>query len=230
MPVDRGIIDAQLREIGEGEHWWELREFRALPHILRPDEQIRGLVTGRVSAARVPRFRPRSRWLILVTGERLIAVKQDRFARRQIEIAREQISRIHHGSRLRGYRITVESGGRRYRILIAKEDAFRFTGALAPLVPERPARQLDPEVEAWAWIPGMTAVAALPGVSGIVSRVSRLSPPTSGFVRPEQVDRLEATVDRLQADVERLQQQVEFLEELLEKRSDEAFLQRATTT
>ena len=229
MPVDRGVIDAQIREIGEGEHWWELREFRALPHILRPDEKIRGIVTARLSAARIPRFRPGSRWLVLVTEERLIAVKQERFARRQIEIARDQISRIYHGSRLRGYRITVETSGRRYRIMIRKEDAFRFTGALAPLVPERPPRSLNPEAEAWSWIPGLSTVATLPGFSGIVSRVTQLSPSVPA-VQPGQIERLEATVDRLQADVERLQQQVEFLEDLLEKRSDEAFLQRATSS
>lgn len=41
MPVDRGAIDAQLREIGEGEGWWEQREFRALPSILQHDvEQL----------------------------------------------------------------------------------------------------------------------------------------------------------------------------------------------
>ena len=228
MAVDRGAIDAQLKEIGEGEHWWEMREFRALPHILRPEDRIRGIVMARVRAGRGPRVRPGSRWLVVATEDRLICVKQERFARRQIEIPRDQITRIYHGTRVRGYRITVETGQRRYRIRIAKEDAFRFTGALAPLVPERPVRALSPEVEAWSWIPGMTTVASLPGFSGIVSRVSQLSPPAAG-VRPGQVEQLEAAVDRLQADVDRLQQQVEFLEKLLEKRSDESFLQRLST-
>lgn len=228
MAVDRGSIDAQLRDIGEGEHWWELKEFRALPHILRPEERIRGIVSGRVSASRIPRVRPHNRWLVLVTDERLICVKQERYARRQIEIARDQVSRISHGSRVRGYRITVDSGTRRYRIHIAKTDAFRFTGALAPFVPQRPTRALDPEVEAFSWIPGMSTVASLPGFSGIVTRVAQLSPPAA-TLRPGQLENLEATVDRLQADVERLQQQVEFLESLLEKRSEESFLQRLST-
>ena len=41
-----------------------------------------------------------------------------------------------------------------------------------------------------------------------------------------RVEQLEAAVDRLQGDVERLEQKVEFLEGLLEKRSEESFLQR----
>lgn len=228
MPVDRGAIDAQLRELGEGEHWWEQREFRALPHILRVEERIRGLVLGQLLVSRVPRLRPGGKWLIVVSDERLLCVKQDRFARRQVEIPRDQITRLLHGSRLRGYQITIETADRRYRIRIPKREAFRFTGALAPLIPEAPRRQLSPEVEAWSWIPGMTTVATLPGFAGIVSKVSQLSPPPPP--QPGQLERLEATVDRLQADVERLHQQVEFLQDLLEKRSDEQFLQRSSST
>ena len=48
MPVDRGAIDGQLREIGEGERWWEQREFRDLPYVLQPDERLRGLTNGKL--------------------------------------------------------------------------------------------------------------------------------------------------------------------------------------
>src|SRR5690606_12708223 len=188
-----------------------------------------GIVTGRLSAARLPRLRPGSRWLLLATDDRLICVKQERFARRQIEMPRDQISRVSHGPRLRGYQIVVDTGGRRYRIRIDKDDAFRFTAALTPLVPEVRGRQLSPDVEAWSWIPGMSTVASLPGFSGIVSRVTQLSPPAPA-VSVDRMDQLEGAVERLQADVERLQQQLEFLEDLLEKRSDETFLHRSAST
>jgi hypothetical protein len=227
MAVERSAIDAQLREIGEGEHWWEQREFRALPHILQPEEKIRGIVVGKLLAGGGPRVRPAARWLVVVTEGRLIGVKQERFARKQVEIPREQISRIVQGGRLSAYQITIETPQRRYRIRIPKRDAFRFAGALAPLVPDHPPRALSREVEAFSWIPGMTTVAALPGVAGIVSRVSLLSPPAPG-APTEQIQRMEAAIDRLHGDVERLQQQVEFLEDLLQKRADEAFLQRSS--
>ncbi|MBA2670512.1 MAG: hypothetical protein H0U67_09090 [Gemmatimonadetes bacterium] len=52
MPIDRGEIDAQLRAIGEGERWWEQREFRDLPHVLHPDERIQGIINGKVLGPR----------------------------------------------------------------------------------------------------------------------------------------------------------------------------------
>ena len=227
MPVDRGAIDAQLKEIGEGEHWWEHPEFRALPHVLRAEERIRGIVLGRVSVSRARRLRMRARWLLLVTDDRLVGLKQERYARKQIDIPRDQIALLTHGPRVRHYRINIHTAHVRYRIRISKADAARFTAALAPLVPSHALPRLSPEVEAFAWIPGMTTVATMPGFSGIVSRVSKLAPPPPA--EAGRVDALEAAVDRLQADVERLQQQVEFLEDLLQKRSDEAFLQRTSS-
>jgi hypothetical protein len=169
----------------------------------------------------------RARWLLLVTDDRLIGLKQERYARKQIDIPRDQIVLLTHGPRVRHYRISIHTAHVRYRIRIAKTDAARFTAALAPLVPSSAAPRLSPEVEAFAWIPGMTTVATLPGFSGIVSRVSRLSPPPPP--EPGRIEALEAAVDRLQGEVERLQQQVEFLEDLLQKRSDEAFLQRTSS-
>ena len=229
MAMDRGAIDAQLREIGEGEHWWDRREFRALPQILQPEERIRGLVMGRVLPRRGPRFRPGPRgWLIVATEERLLCLKEERYARKQIEIPRGQIRRILQGARLRDFQVAVDAGQRHYRIRIRKEDAFRFSGAIAHLFPQSPDRTLPPEVEQWSWIPGMTTIAGLPGVANVVTRVSRLSPPPPA-ADTRQIDRLEADVDRLQADVERLQQQVAFLEELLQKQSDQRLLERSSS-
>jgi hypothetical protein len=69
-------------------------------------------------------------------------------------------------------------------------------------------------------------MAALPGVSGIVSKVSVAPATPSDAPKREDFDRLQMTVDRLENDVERLQQQVAFLEDLLQKRSEETFLAR----
>lgn len=222
MPVDRGAIDAQLREIGEGERWWEQREFRDLPHILQADERIQGIVNGKLLGRRRPRLLPTSPWLIVVTNQRLICLKQERFARKQVDIAAGQVVRIHQATRLRGYQVTLQTLQGRYRIRIAKAEAFRFGRALSSLVPDPQARQLPPSLEPWSWIPGITTVAALPGVTEIASKVSTLASPD--YATRGQLRRLEATVERLQGDVDRLQQQVAFLEDLLEKRVDETFL------
>lgn len=228
MPVDRGVIDAQLREIGEGERWWEQREFRDLPHILHAGEQIRGIINARLLGPwRRPRLRRSGGWLVVVTDQRLVCLKQERFGRKQVEIAAGQITRIQENSRLRAYDIGLETLQQRYRIRIPKEDAFRFSRALAPLVPNMPVQQLHPALQEWAWVPGIATVAALPGVGGIVAKASLLSPPD--HASRAQVERLEAAVEQLQGHVERLQQQVTFLEDLLQKQTEEAFLTRSAS-
>jgi hypothetical protein len=217
MPVDRGAIDAQLREIGEGEAWWEQREFRDLPYILREGERIRGLVIGKLLGARRPRLRS-PRWLIVATDQRLICLKQAGIARKQVEIAASEIARVQQGSRLRAYQIVIDVPPRRYRIRIRKADAFRFARSMAPLVPE--LQRQAAEAAQGAPLPAGGGVAALPGVGGLVSMMQR---PTGDFATREHMQHVEAAVERLHEDVERLQRQVAFLESLLHQRADATF-------
>ena len=226
MPVDRGEIDAQLREIGEGERWWEMREFRDLPHVLHPGERILGLTVGRLLGRRRPRL-SNPRWLFVATNDRLICLQQRGFARKQVEIVAGQVLRIGQSSGFRSFQISVHTPQRRYRLRIAKEDAVRFLSALAPLAPRPMQTAVHPDLEPLAWIPGIEAVASMPVVSGIITRVSMLSPPE--YVKKDQLSELQATVEKLQHDVERLQQHVDFLEDLLEKRAKESFLPAAAT-
>jgi hypothetical protein len=221
MPIDRSAIDAQLREIGEGDRWWEQREFRALPHILHADERIVGIANGTLLGVRRPRVGRAGRWLFVATNQRLICLKQERFARKQVEFAAGQISRVQQSSRLRAYQIALETAQGRYRIRIGKDDAFRFAGAIAPLMPNGAAPLVDAVLEPRPRLPGMTMVASLPGVGGVMARLS-----APEYATRAHVDRLEHTVERLQLDVERLQQQVAFLEELLRQRAVEALTGR----
>jgi hypothetical protein len=209
--------------MGEGERWWEQREFRDLPYILHPEERIRGIATGKLLGRRRPRLRS-GRWLFVATDERLLCLRHERFARKQVDVVWSQITRVQQGAGLRHYQVTIQTPERRHRIRIPKADALRFTAALSSLIPRPTIQGLGPELEPLAWIPGMTTVARLPGFSGIASKVAMLSPPD--YATREYVERLEGTVERLQADVERLQQQVAFMEELLQKRAEEALLPR----
>ncbi|CAA9368990.1 MAG: hypothetical protein AVDCRST_MAG68-5280 [uncultured Gemmatimonadetes bacterium] len=224
MPIDRGAIDAQLRDIGEGDRWWEYREFRDLPHILHVDEQIKGLITGKLLGARGPRIRMAGAWVFVATTHRLIALKQERFARKQVEIAAGQIIRIQPSTRLRSSQIVVETPQRRYRLRVPKSEAFRFAGALATLMPAAPAQPPALETESWSWFP--RSVAALPGVAGLVERVSPRSGPD--YPSREHFERLELTVEALQNEMERLRNQVSFLEDLLRKQSEDTFLTRSS--
>lgn len=222
MPVDRGEIDLQLKQIGEGENWWEQREFRDLPHILHADERIQGLMMGKVLGPRRPPLRPVGSWLIVATTQRLLCLRQERFARKQVEIAAGQITRVHQSSRLRGFQITIESPARRIRIRIPKVNAFRFGSALSSLIPAPATAPPHADLEPLAWLPGITTVAALPGFAGIVSRIAMLSPPD--YRHSEPAGRLEEVVETLRTDVDRLQQQVAFLEDLLQKRAETSYL------
>jgi hypothetical protein len=214
MAMERGAIDRQLREIGEGEQWWEQREFRDLPYILTAGEQIRGVVQAKVLGPRRPIVRLGRRWLVVVTDQRVICLKQQRFGRKQIDIAAALITAIRQGAGLRSYQITIYTAARKYRIRIRKDDAFRFTRAIGPLVPQ-PAVRSGP-LEAITSIPGMSALAALPGFNMLVAN---LSPPQPDPLARVEIERLNATVEGMQVQVDRLQEQVAFLEDLLQARA-----------
>ncbi|HEX8430477.1 MAG TPA: PH domain-containing protein, partial [Longimicrobium sp.] len=130
MPIDRSAIDSQLREIGEGDRWWEHREFRDLPHILHADESITGIIAGKLLGARRPRLRSWREWILVATNQRLICLKQERFGRKQIEFAAGQVIRVHQRAGLRAYQITLDTAQGRYRLRIPKTDAFRFARSI----------------------------------------------------------------------------------------------------
>lgn len=209
MPVDRSAIDAQLREIGEGDRWWEQREFRDLPYILNADERIRGVVIGKLLGPRRPRVVPTARWLVVATDQRLICLREQRFGRQQVDMPLGQIIGMRHTSGMRGVQLTIDTPQRKYRIRVPKADAFRFIGALVPLLPHASAA-----VDVALGLQGGGGVR--PGVSGLLARVT--GPSRAGFVSRADLARVEDNVQRLENEIERLQQHVEFLENLLEKR------------
>lgn len=225
--MDRGVIDAQLREIGESDRWWELPEFRDLPQVLSSDERILGLATGRMRGSRLSRIRPGRAWLFVVTDQRLICLQQQRMARGQLDLAASQVTRIAQRTGLRRHQITLWTGTRQYRLRIGKAEAFRFVTALGMAMPQTQRAPLPPDLEPLAWIPGFTTVAELPAVAGLFAKVAALSPPE--YAGKAHVGRLEATVEQLQADVAQLQQQVKFLEDLLQKRAQESYLPAAAS-
>jgi hypothetical protein len=233
MPVDRGTIEAQLRDIGEGERWWEHQEFRDLPHVLQRTETIRALAKGKLLGMRRPRIRPAPSWLFVITDERLICLRRLRHAREQVDFTPGVVTGLRQGGGIFAAQIVLRTERRRYRVRIAKDDAVRFAAALNQLFPHQAAPPIHPDLEAVAWIPGVARVAALPGVSGLVSKVSMLTSPP--LASPEHVARLEARVVSLQAEVERLRNQVglmqehiDFMEDLLSDRADARLLAAST--
>ena len=218
MPVDRSAIDAQLRGIGEGDRWWEHREFRELPYILHDDERIRGIANGKLFGPPRPRVLPSAHWLIIATTHRLICLKRQRVGRQQMDIHLGQIVRMQHRNGVRGVRLTLETTQRRYRIRLSKADAFRFIGALAPLVPQA-LTLADADLPNKLLSPG-----SAPAEGGSLrSRFSPRAIPAGGTVTREDYVRLASTVERLESDMERMRQHVEFLENLLHKQAEGAY-------
>lgn len=215
MPVDRGAIDAQLKDIGEGERWWEQREFRDLPYILNPDERIHGLVNAKLRRGLRPRVLPRPQWLVVATNQRLICLKRQRVGRQQMDILLGQITRMWHTTRLRGVYITLDTPHARHRLRVLKADAFRFIGALGALL-----AQAQPTLAgggATQWLPAPPT-----------GRISRLlggfpSLPAPEYVTRADFDQVKAEVERLEMEMERMRQHVEFLENLVQKHTEATF-------
>ena len=98
----------------------------------------------------------------------------------------------------------------------------RFVQALSILIPREAVHRLSPGLEALSWVPGISTVAALPGVERMLSKATVLTAPEPA-IRSE-LHRLEETVEKLQSDVAQLQEQVAFLENLLQQRGGESYL------
>ena len=225
MAVDRGEIDQQLQAIRESDRWWEQREFRELPHMLYPGERLLGLVTGKLYG-RMPRPRAPRTWLIVATTQRLICLHQSIFGRKQIQILPDMVTRVYHSSRVTNYQIAISTTVQSYRIRIPKSDAFRFVQALSTLMPREALHRLSPSLEALSWVPGISTVAALPGVERMLTKATVLTAHEPSM--RNEMQRLEDTVERLQQEVERLTEHVAFLEQLLEKRTEPNLLTEST--
>lgn len=221
MAVDRSTIDGQLRQIGEGDRWWEQREFRDLPYILNADERIHGIVNGKLFGPRRPRVMPAAHWLFVATDQRLICLKRERVGRGQVDIRLDQILHLQHGSRLRGVQIVLDTPQRRYRIRVSKGDAFRFIGALTPLLMRGLPAPAEGATPAPLLLPAPAAQAGS-GLTGFFSRMTG-SVPAADYVMRGELERVVATVERLERELERTQQHVEFLENLLQSRAEGAF-------
>lgn len=213
MPVDRGTLDAQLKDIGEGDRWWELREFRELPHILHAGERIRGIAVGKLLGPWRPRVKPAGRWLLLVTDQRVICLKQERVSRRQVDIVPAERMYVRTSSKMRGYEVAVVGPQQHYRLRVARVDASRFVAAVEALFP-RPATRIEDSIPGAGMIEGARRLLAAP------------SGPPPPLATAEELREVEISVDRMAAEIERLHERVAFLEELLQKRADDALAQR----
>jgi hypothetical protein len=191
MAVDRRTIEEQLVAIGEADRWWDQREVRELPHILNAGERICAIVSGSLWRW----LRPGGRWLVVVTGDRVICIRKgERLGRKQLDIPLAPVTSIGQRTGLFRAKITVVAGDSKHRILVAKPDALKLIGALSSLI-----RRIEP----------------VPLTSG--------APALQGSVSRQSYDEVLRRVDLLEEEMERLRQQADFVEELLKRRESSLF-------
>jgi hypothetical protein len=206
MPIDRGVIDQQLRALGEDPSWWEQREMRDLPAVLQADERILGISRGKVAR---PRWMHRS-WLVVVTDRRLLCLRSgSRSSWSQVEVSGSLIRRVTlRIGPFRG-RVVVAGGGYTYRLLLPRADAYRISSALATIgpTPRDSMPSFRPTIMARRVIDHVLALPAA-ALRPTTPRVEPPAPPKPDPAVQEHVDALEGQIDQLR-------QQVDFLEQLL---------------
>lgn len=211
MPVDRGEIDRQLEELGEGSRWWDQRELRDLPAVLHTDEHILAIARGRIARVRVLR---RS-WLIVVTDRRLLCMRSGISGWRQVEVSATHITRASLRVGLFKGRVVVAAGGTTYRLLVPRPDAYRLHTALSGLIgaPRRVEGGTGPVKMVRRVI---DHVLALPAAAAAPHSLVRL--PAERPMRPADDPAIETRFQRLESEIQELRDQVEFLEQLLARR------------
>jgi hypothetical protein len=207
MPIDRGIIDQQLRALGESPSWWEVREMRDVPAVLQADERILAVSRGKVAR---PRWVHRP-WLVIVTDRRLLCLRSgSRSSWSQIEVGGSLIGRVTlRIGPFRG-RVVVVGGGYTYRLLLPRADAYKISSALATIgpTPRDSMPSFRPTIMARRVIDHVLALPA----AALQPTAPRQEPPPPARQRDPA---MEEHVDALEGQIDQLRQQVDFLEQLL---------------
>lgn len=212
MPIDRGLLDQQLQDIGEASRWWNQREIRDLPAVLHTDERIIAMSRGRV--ARIRWFR--RKWLIVVTEDRLLCLRSGSAKGwRQIEAGANQISRVFLRIGPFKGRVLVVADGQTFKLLVPRADAYRLHSALMKLGPTGkesvpgfgPARVVRSMVDHVLALPAVAFAPA--GQLAVPRNNAQTLPDNSAMVHRLQL---------LEEQVQRLTDQVEFMENLLRDR------------
>jgi len=207
MPLDRGIIDQQLQALGESTRWWEEREFRDLPAVLRADENLLALSRGKLARGRI--FR--RTWLIVVTDQRLFCLRSARGAGwRQREVGADQITRV--ALRIGPFRgrVLVAGAGRTCRLLVTRSDGYRLSSILSTLCtpPKQASSRIRPTLMARRVLDHVLALPA----AAFGPEPSPKPPPPKGDAEADA-----ERIHSLEAEIDELREQVRFMEQLVRR-------------
>jgi len=206
MAMDRGVLDQQLRALGEGPNWWVQREMRDLPTVLRADEEIQAIARGRLGRLRGPR----PSWLMVVTNERLLCLRSSRSTWSQFEVTAQQINSVTLRIRLFGGRLLIVTSDRTFRFQIQQSDAQKLVNALARVASCGQDTLSGPTHMVRRIVNHMLALPA--------AALNTYSEPRQPKVSAPLILEADQRVHMMEERIQELQQQVAFLEQLLRQR------------
>ena len=131
MAQDKAIVDSQIKALGNFSRFLVRSEIQFLPEILRQNEQLHALTSGR--------FKDHDNWLVVVTDQRILCLyKGIFFGMKQVELPMHQISGIGHQTGMMfGEIVATTSGGSEALTMIPKSDVVMVAAALSELVHAR---------------------------------------------------------------------------------------------
>ena len=132
MPVDKEIVTAQLKALGNFFSLGTKKEIRFLPEILTPGETIKAVCSGLMDG---------NTWLCTLTDQRVLLLDKGMVAGlKQLELPISRIKSVSHKTGFLMGEVLVDTGGETKKIEhIVKADVLKFAAALSELIRARTA-------------------------------------------------------------------------------------------
>jgi PH (Pleckstrin Homology) domain-containing protein/putative oligomerization/nucleic acid binding protein len=127
MAVDRRIVEAQLRALGDFHQWFTKKEVRHLPTVLNSGETIRAVTSGVYQG---------NTWLVTVTDQRILFLDKGMFyGVTQVELPLRQINTISYTTGLLYGELRLITGsGRSVVKKIRKVEVEKISAIVSSLV------------------------------------------------------------------------------------------------
>ena len=127
MPVEKRVVDEQLRALGHFSRFFTRKEIKYLPEVLSEGETIRGFTSGACDE---------NTWLIVVTDRRLLFLDKGLiYGLKQMELPLHQISAISHETGLVFGEVHVSTAGGTKKInRVPKKDVLKIAQIMSDLL------------------------------------------------------------------------------------------------
>jgi hypothetical protein len=137
MPVDKSVVDEQVKALGQFDRYFTRKEIKYLPEVMVSGENIKGLTSG---------FHDGNTWLIAITDRRLLFLDKGMiYGLKQMEMSLDQISAISHKTGLLLGEIQVStSGGTKKIENITKTDVVKVAQIISDLVKQSREKPSSP--------------------------------------------------------------------------------------